>query len=322
MKPFFSIIIPIRKLDNYLLECLEWCINQEYKKFEVILLPDYKISNYTWKEIPKKVKIIPTGRIYPSGKRNIGIKNSKGAICAFIDSDAYPKQDWLKNSIKYFKNRDIAAVGGPNIPPKNDSFLNQITGDIVSNIFAMGATSKRFKRFKKNFLTHELSCSNLLVKKSILGSIGGFDEKYLTGEDSKLCFHIKKRSKKILYAKDVQVYHHQRPWLSKYLKQIWTWGLNKGNLISKKDSIPKIEYFIPSFFVIFLIVGFVLSFYIKKLFLFYISIISLYLITSLIFSFKSKIIRVPFVFIGIVATHITYGISFLIGMTGLKHKFK
>ncbi len=322
MNPFFSIIIPFRELDNYLLECLEWCSKQDYKKFEIILLPDYKVIEHTCEEMPQKIKIIPTGKMYPSGKRNIGIKNSQGIICGFIDSDAYPRQDWLKNSIKYFKNGDIAAVGGPNIPPKNDPFLNQITGEIVSNFFAMGATSKRFKYVKKNFLTHELSCSNLLVRKAILDKIGGFDEKYLTGEDSKLCYRIRKNGKKILYAKDVQVYHHQRPWLLRYLKQVWTWGLNKGNLISSMDSIPKIEYFIPSFFVIFSIVGFILSFYIKKLSILYTSIILLYLITSLMFSFKSKITYFPFIFIGIVATHITYGISFLIGMIGFKNRLR
>lgn len=322
MNPFFSIIIPFREWDNCLLECLEWCSKQEYKKFEIILLPDYKISKNAWEKMPQKIKVIPTGKIYPSGKRNIGIRNSKGSICVFIDSDAYPRQDWLKNSIKYFKNEDIAAVGGSNIPPKNDPFLNRITGEIVSNFFAMGATSKRFKYVKKNFLTHELSCSNLLIRKSILDKIGGFDEKYLTGEDSKLCYQIRKNGKNILYAKDVQVFHHQRPWLLRYLKQIWTWGLNKGTLISKMDSIPKLEYFIPSFFVIFLIVGFILSFYIKFFSTFYISIILLYLITSLMFSFKTKITYFPFIFIGIVATHITYGISFLIGMIGSKNRLR
>lgn len=319
MKPFFSIIIPFKDVDKYLLENLQWCSKQEYKKFEILLLPDNKLNKSLLNKIDGDIKIIPTGKIYPSEKRNIGIRKSKGNVCAFIDSDAFPNPNWLKHSVKYFKYKKIAAVGGPNIPPNNDPFLNQITGEVISNVFCTGTTSKRFKVPNKNFLTYELSCSNLLVRKSILKKAGYFDEGYLTGEDSKLCFQIQKLGQKILYARDVQVYHHQRPWLLPYLKQIWVWGLNKGNLISRIESNAKLQYFIPSFFVIFIILGIILSFYLKTFFFVFISIIIFYLIISLIFSLKSGAINFPFIFIGIVLTHITYGISFLLGVLNFKN---
>lgn len=319
MKLFFSIIVPFKKVDECLLENLQWCGKQEYKKFEILLLPDNTINESLLNKVHKSIKIIPTGKIYPSEKRNIGIRRSKGNICAFIDSDAFPNPKWLKHSVKYFKFKEIAAVGGPNIPPNDDPFLNQMTGKIISNVFATGATSKRFKVLKKNVLACELSCSNLLVKKTILKRVGGFDGKYLTGEDSKLCFQIQRLGQKILYARDVQVYHHQRPWLLPYLKQIWIWGLNKGNLISRVESNVKLEYFIPSFFIIFVIVGIILSFYLKTFFLVYMLIIIFYLIISLIFSFKSGITTFPFVFIGIISTHFTYGISFLLGVLDFRN---
>ena len=226
MNIFFSIIIPFRESDNYLLECVNWCFKQEYKNFEIILLPDKNIDMSSFKELKRKVKVIPTGKVFPSRKRNIGIKYSKGNFCAFIDSDAFPERNWLKNSIKYFKNEDIAVVGGPNIPPKNDPFLNKISGMVMSNSFAVGSLAKRFKIPNKNYFTNELSSSNLIVRKSLLENAGGFDEKYLTAEDTKLCFKIKKTGKKILNTKDVKVYHHQRKWILPYLKQVNKWGVD------------------------------------------------------------------------------------------------
>ena len=39
---------------------------------------------------------------------------------SFIDSDAYPNSRWLDESLKLFKNKKIALVGGPNLSPKTN----------------------------------------------------------------------------------------------------------------------------------------------------------------------------------------------------------
>ncbi|MFQ6136538.1 MAG: glycosyltransferase [Candidatus Hydrothermarchaeales archaeon] len=55
----------------------------------------------------------------------MGIENSAGELLAFIDSDAYPRKDWLKNAVKYFSNPEIAAVGGPGLTPEEDNTLQK-----------------------------------------------------------------------------------------------------------------------------------------------------------------------------------------------------
>jgi CDP-glycerol glycerophosphotransferase len=96
MKPLISIIIPCKEIDSYAKECVEYCKQLNYESYEVVLLPDD-----TSAEI-EDVKVISTGPITPGAKRNIGISNSNGELCAFIDSDAYPRKDWLINAKKYF----------------------------------------------------------------------------------------------------------------------------------------------------------------------------------------------------------------------------
>ena len=91
--------------------------------------------------------------------RNIGIKFSKSKYVAFIDSDAYPSINWLKNAVKIFHDPSIHAVGGPDIPFKSQSYSQKITYLCHGSFFVSGQYSyRKFKRPEivcKDFLNSE-----------------------------------------------------------------------------------------------------------------------------------------------------------------------
>ena len=67
MDLFVSIIVPFKKFNSFVGDCVQYCNNLDYSNYEIILLPDedekLQFSN---------VIIHPTGDIGPSEKRNIG----------------------------------------------------------------------------------------------------------------------------------------------------------------------------------------------------------------------------------------------------------
>jgi glycosyltransferase involved in cell wall biosynthesis len=88
--PMISIVIACPNRSWMLDECLAALQCQTYREFEVIVLPDGEWSpsgNYGY-----PLSVIPTGKVRPAEKRNVGIAKSKGSIVAFIDDDAYPEQ--------------------------------------------------------------------------------------------------------------------------------------------------------------------------------------------------------------------------------------
>ncbi len=109
----------------------------DYPNFEIILLPDYSV------ETIDGVKVITTGSVSPGVKRNIGVKNSNGEFCAFIDNDAYPRRDWLTNALKYFEDLEVGGVGGPGLTP--DGWFMQKAGGYVLSSFMVGNLSSRYK---------------------------------------------------------------------------------------------------------------------------------------------------------------------------------
>ena len=305
-----SIIIPCKEIDAMTEKCISECLRLNYPDFEILVLPD-EASKLSLKKLKnKKIKIIKTGKVKPAFKRNLGMKKAKGKFFAFVDSDAYPEKNWLKNAVKYFDNKEVGIVGGPNLTPREGNFWEKVSGYILSSFFVSGKADIRYK-ITKNRYTHELPSCNYVSRKEASSE---YDECYLTAEDSKFCFICKKRGYKILYANDVIVYHHRRDSLKKHLKQMWIYGRDIAWLIKKGFSFDKLYYSILSLFVIGFTVGVILSFFnlwVRIIFLFCLLIYFLImLVTSIHENFKISF----WVFAGSISTHFWYGLGFLYGI--------
>ena len=117
-----SIIIPFQKENDYLIETIYHIDKLNYKNIEVMLLPDFDITqkfiDTNLKDISFEYQIIPTDAVSPAIKRDIGADKCTGEILAFIDDDAYPAKDWLNKALPHFnskfKIRETPQERGPN----------------------------------------------------------------------------------------------------------------------------------------------------------------------------------------------------------------
>ncbi|WP_423792394.1 glycosyltransferase [Methanocaldococcus indicus] len=313
-----SIIIPCKNINKYAKDCIRKCKELNYPDFEIIVLPDY-INNEDIVD-DKDVKIIPTGKASPGKKRNIGVENSSGNIVAFIDDDAYPIKDWLKNAVKYLKDPKVAAVGGPGITPPEDSDMQKVSGYIYSS-FLMGGLKNRYK-MGKPYESDDIHSCNFIVKKEIFEKVR-WNEEYWPGEDTLICLEIKKLGFKMIEAPDVIVYHHRRPLFIPHLRQVYRFGLHRGHFFKKfPENSRKLIYIVPSLLVgmfVFWIVSLILALYlpiVKYIALFMSLIMLVYVILAFVAALdqtKSPKLLI-LTWIGIILTHLVYGIGFIIGL--------
>jgi GT2 family glycosyltransferase len=310
-----SIIIPTPEINTETKKCLSECEKLDYNNFEIIVLPDYKPEeNFNYFT---KIKIIPTGKVYPSIKKNIGVKNSEGEICAFIDSDAYPDKNWLKNAIKHFdKNSNIVAVGGPNLTPEDSTLQEKISGLILSSFVFMGKFASRHIIYKPYFPVELPSC-NLIVKKEVFEKITYFPDNYLTAEDAYFCFKIQENGGIIFYAPDVIVYHKRRSLFLQFLKQIFNYGRDKSWILKKlswKERLKKLCYYTIPFVITTFLILLLFSFFFSKLRLIvFISVLS-YFVLVLVEAIKKGKIYFLTLTCGAILTHIFYYMGFIYGI--------
>lgn len=314
----FSIVIPCKEFDAYSVKCLESCLQLNYENFEIILLPDKKIDLNDFRYTDARIRVVPTGHVKPAAKRNIGIHDSQADFLAFIDSDAYPVKDWLANAVKYFENQEVGIIGGPNLTPPNSSAGQRISGYILSSPVSAGKFAMRYKlvgKFKDGVPVKEMPSCNLIVRRELAQRLGGFDQSLLTGEDSKFCFGVRKLGKKVVYVPDVVVYHHRRDLWKPHLKQMWIYARDKAWVIKEDFSLDKLYYSGPFLFVIFLASGSILSFFSSSFKVGFLSLLGIYfginLINSIITDWR---LSIP-LSVGIVLTHISYGLGFFYGLT-------
>jgi len=316
---FASIIIPCKSIDEYVEECVKHCLDLSYANFEILVLPDCE-QQLSCDD--SKIKVISTGVVKPSQKRNVGIRCSNSEICAFIDADAYPHKDWLRNVVKYFKDADVAAVGGPSLTPRSDNLWQKASGLILASRLGGGMFAHRYTA-RKTKNDDDLPTCNLVLRKSVLDKLGGFNIDIWPGEDTYLSMQITKKLKmKMVYTPDVVVYHHRRSLFREHLKQIWAYGLHRGYFARKfPENSRKPIYFLPSLLFLGIIIGLPLAFLNTLLMVVYFSLLVTYFIVCLLEGIKTKTLRTAFlVLVGVPLTHLTYGVAFLRGLatTNLK----
>jgi len=307
-----SIIIPCPEINILTEKCIEECLKLDYEDFEIIVLPDEKDKKISKKYSDKRLKIIKTGKenTKPSFKRNLGMKKAKGEFFAFIDSDAYPKKDWLRNAIKYFDDDKIGIVGGPNLTPPDVNFWEKVAGYSLANPAVSWQTTIRYKPKKNRFVTELPSCNYISYK----DASSEYDPNFLTAEDTKFCFDARDKGYKILYAGDVQVFHHRRDSLKKHLKQMFNYGRDNIWLMKRGFSKERFNFFITIFGVIGFFVGLVLSFFIPLIRNLFLIIVGIYLISMLIASVKENLKTTFWVFIVSAITPFLHGFGSLYGL--------
>ena len=261
------------------------------------------------------IKVIPTGPVSPAHKRDAALAYAKGQILAFIDDDAYPARDWLKQAVKNFSDPTIAAVGGPAVTPSADSLRQKAGGCVYSSLLVSGGFIYRYLPKKTRYVDDYPSC-NFLVRRSIFEQLGGFNTEFWPGEDTKLCLKITKDlGKEIIYDPAVLVFHHRRPLFIPHLKQIANYALHRGYFVKRYPQTSlKLPYFVPTLFILALIAGAALSLYSQLFRAIYFFCLILYLSLVFIFSISKELRLIPLVFPGIILTHLAYGFYFSKGL--------
>jgi glycosyltransferase involved in cell wall biosynthesis len=155
---------------------------------EIIIVADYDISTYTEKYPHIRWLYVPDKNI--PVKRNRGIKEAKGEICAFIDDDCRPGKEWVQKAVEFLNaNPEIAGVEG---------------ATRIDDCDKKEGAYKEFKRLEKQ----GYRTNNIFYRCKILRQVNMFDERFaFQREDVDLAYSIIESGYSIGYSPEIKVFH-------------------------------------------------------------------------------------------------------------------
>src|SRR5439155_26798108 len=122
--PRVSVVVCAYNAERTMEACLASLETLDYPDYEVIVVNDG--SKDRTLEISERFpfcRIISQENKGLSAARNVGAEAASGEIVAYTDSDCVADSDWLTYLVGTIEAGDLAACGGPNFPPAEDSLV-------------------------------------------------------------------------------------------------------------------------------------------------------------------------------------------------------
>lgn len=131
---FFSIIVPVYKVEKYLNQCVDSILGQTFNDFELILVDDGSpdmsgVICDEYSKVDERVKVIHKENSGAADSRNVGLNVSNGEYIVYIDSDDYIADE---NFLEKLKN---ASMSSPDIILYNYKKLYENTGTVSDTFF-------------------------------------------------------------------------------------------------------------------------------------------------------------------------------------------
>ncbi|MEZ5833761.1 MAG: glycosyltransferase [Dongiaceae bacterium] len=176
--------------------------------------------------------------------RNAAIRNANGDLLAFLDDDVVIDPNWVDGLYAAWRScPDAGGFTGLVLPYRLDTEA-QIEFERRGG-FGRGFEPKWFHAASADNPLHPVGAGvigagcNMAFDRSLLLSIGGFDEALDTGAplpgggDLDIFYRILRSGRTILYEPRYAVYHEHRESIPQLRRQYWTWGLGFMAFLAK-----------------------------------------------------------------------------------------
>lgn len=176
-----SVIITVRS-DERAIRTLKTLENQTFGRdqYELILIENG--SEYLRESIASGVMYRHLPEANMPAARNLGLQIARGKYVLFTDADCVPRRDWIASMVDALETTECAGVGGriERFQPRT------VTQRFGSNI----VNGQNSLSYLPALHLPYVAGANSGFRRSLLISLGGFDEQLLSGNDVDICYKI------------------------------------------------------------------------------------------------------------------------------------
>ncbi len=223
-RPFVSVIVPVYNGERFLPGLLAALAAQDYPpaRREIIIVDnastDATAQIIAAQRLPGLLRVFEaTPGSYAA--RNAGLAQASGTVLAFTDADCRPAPDWLTKGVAGLARDRLDVLAGQ---------VRQ-AGEPRENLFQ---TIDRLLFMRQSWYVSQGfgATANLLVKREVLASLGGFDPRLLSNGDRVFCLQAQQAGYRLGYCHEAVVEHVTRATLAGLARKEFRLGLGFGQL--------------------------------------------------------------------------------------------
>lgn len=173
-----TVLMTVYNGGNYLRPAIESVLNQTYKDFEFLIINDCSTDNsvdviesFNDRRIVVHSNEINIGQ---TKTLNIGFRLAKGEYVARIDADDIAFPNWIEDQVEFLKENpqyDVVSAGVVIINSNNE----------VKRIYTSPSSADDI--ILRSIIKSPINHGSSLLRRELILSVGGYDEKYTIGAD-------------------------------------------------------------------------------------------------------------------------------------------
>jgi glycosyltransferase involved in cell wall biosynthesis len=224
--PMVSVVVCAYNAERTMRRCLESLRTLDYANHEVIIVDDG--SRDSTAEIATdfpEFRLIRQSNKGLSVARNVGLHAARGEIIAYTDSDCVVDPHWLTLMVGAMVENKFDACGGPNYAPHEESRTEACV--------AVSPGAPCHVLIDEDRAEHLAGC-NMVFRKSMLTTIGGFDPQFTAaGDDVDICWRAIDAGFTLGFCPAAFVWHFRRNTVKAYYGQQRGYGKAEAMLYFK-----------------------------------------------------------------------------------------
>lgn len=240
--PLVSIIIPLYNYAQYIVNCLDSCVCQDYSKVEIIVVDDCSsdrgpqyVKDYSRRD--RRIRLLRNAQNAGYGaSKNTGIRASNGALITTIDADDMLTQTSITSRVNVFAaNPAVMMVSA--------------RAYVVHGDDSYGKARKKGARYRRNSVKPQPHAQTVMVRRDFYKKVGLYFKNLRSRGDNemwwralKVCkvnhiflnepvaFYRKHNKSMVAYRNRNKSYNqHVTQMLEARMKQILEKGIVRGN---------------------------------------------------------------------------------------------
>ncbi len=220
--PGVTVVVCARNAEDTIEAALRSLVRLRYEPLEVLVIDDGSTDSTAARaEAIAGVRVVRTPPQGLSAARNRGAAEARHEVIAYTDADCVADPDWLRWIVPVIAG-NVVAAGGPNLSMPHPGRL------YATLAAAPGAPTHVLTSHDR---AEHLAGCNLVVRRDVHASIGGFDPQFTSaGDDADFCWRLLDAGFEIGFAPLGVVWHERRRTVRRYLRQQRGYGRAEASL--------------------------------------------------------------------------------------------